>query len=386
MKRTITSLAAVMLVMAILAACSQQQQKGGGYDQSPGEYPVYTVQAGPATIKSEYPASLEGQQNIEIRPKVDGYIEQIFVDEGTFVKKGQRLFQIHAPQYEQEVRTAAAAIKSAEADVSAARLQVNNLLPLVKKEIVAHTALEAAQYNLEAKEAALAQAKASLANARTNIGYTTILSPVTGIIGAIPNKTGSLVSTAAPLPLTTVSDITNVYAYFSFDEKQFLRFFAQYPNATVSEKLSHLPAVTLLLPDGTVYPEKGRIETVNGTIDPKTGSISFRATFPNPSGIIRSGASATLQIPLDLPAALLLPQKATFELQGKKFVFVVNTKNMIKSKEVQVMDLGAGDNYVVQSGIQAGDRIVTDGMDNLKDSMFIKPGAAAASPRQTANR
>jgi membrane fusion protein, multidrug efflux system len=251
------------------------------------------------------------------------------------------------------VVSAAAMIRSAEAAVNAARLQVNNILPLVKKEIVTHTALEAAQYQLAEKEATLAQAKASLANAGTNIGYTTILSPVSGIVGAIPYKTGSLVSVQSPLPL--------------------LGFFARYPGNTVEEKLKHFPPVTLLLTDGTEYPEKGRIATVNGMIDKKTGSISFRATFPNPSGLLRSGGSATLQIPLDLPAALLLPQKATFEMQGKKLVFVVDEKNRVSSREVQVTAAGNGGNYIVQAGVQRGDRIVTDGMDNLRDSMIIKP-------------
>lgn len=376
MKKTIALSIPGMLAIGLLASCSQGQQAGAAYDPSPGEYPVYTLQTGTAIIRSVYPASLEGQQNIEIRPKVDGYIQQIFVDEGSLVKKGQLLFKIHAPQYEQEMLAATAAIKSATAEVSAARLQVSNLLPLVKKEIVTNTALEAATYNLQAKEAVLAQARAGLVNAQTNIGYTTILSPVTGIVGAIPNKTGSLVSSLSPVPLTTVSDTRNMYAYFSFDEKQFLEFFAKYPGATVEEKLNHLPPVTLVLTDGTTYGEKGHVETVNGMIDKKTGSVSFRATFANPSGMLRSGGSATLQIPLQLPAALLLPQKATFEMQGKKLVFVVDEKNRVRSEEVKVMDLAAGNNYIVQSGVHAGDRVVTDGMDQLRDSMLIKPGSS----------
>jgi len=368
MKQTIP----IVLVVALLTSCSPQQP-GAGFDTSPKEYPVYTLQTGAATIISAYPASLEGEQNIEIRPKVDGFIREIFVDEGAVVKKGQLLFKLHAPQYEQEMVSAAAMISSAEAAVNAARLQVNNILPLVKKAIVTHTALETAQYQLAEKEAALAQAKASLANARTNIGYTSIGSPVNGIVGAIPYKTGSLVSSQSPLALTTVSNIGKVYAYFSFDEKQLLGFFARYPGHTVEEKLKHFPPVTLLLTDGTEYPEKGRIAAVNGMIDKKTGSISFRATFPNPSGMLRSGGSATLQIPLELPDALLLPQKATFEMQGKKLVFVVDEKNRVSSREVQVTAAGNGGNYIVQAGVQRGDRVVTDGMDNLRDSMIIKP-------------
>ncbi|MEN0052328.1 MAG: efflux RND transporter periplasmic adaptor subunit [Mucilaginibacter sp.] len=355
-----------------MASCSNPPEANNGAGQ-PQEYPVYAVQNSQATLLASYPASLEGEQNVEIRPKVDGYISQIYVDEGATVKKGQLLFKIDAPQYQQEVITANASIKSAEAEVNAAKLQVANITPLVKKEIVTGTALQNAQYNLQAKEAQLAQARATLANAKTNIGYTTIVSPAAGVVGKLPNKPGSLVSPSSPVPLTTVSNIQKIYAYFSFDEKQFLEFSAKYPGKSISEKIKQLPAVSLVLSDGMVYPEKGRIETVNGLIDNQTGSVSFRATFPNPLGTLRSGGSATLQIPVSIASALLLPQKATFEVQGRKMVYVVNEKGMVKGKEVQVMDLFAGNDYVVKDGLKAGDRVVTDGMGNLKDSVTIKP-------------
>jgi membrane fusion protein (multidrug efflux system) len=365
--------------IGVLASCSNSPQAGYGAG-GPQEFPVYAVQNSPATLLASYPASLEGEQNVEIRPKVDGYISQIYVDEGSIVKKGQLLFKIDAPQYQQEVLTATAAIRGAEAEVNAAKLQVANITPLVQKEIVTGTALENAQYNLQSKEAALAQAKAMLANAKTNIGYTTIVSPANGVVGNLPNKPGSLVSPASPQPLTTISNIQKIYAYFSFDEKQFLEFSAKYPGKSISEKIKQLPAVSLVLSDGTVYPEKGRIETVNGLIDNQTGSVSFRATFLNPRGDLRSGGSATLQIPISLPSALLLPQKATFEVQGRKMVFVVNDKGMVKGREVQVLDLFTDNDYVVKDGLKAGDRIVTDGMGNLKDSVIIKPVASTATP------
>ncbi|TWV89344.1 efflux RND transporter periplasmic adaptor subunit [Chitinophaga pinensis] len=368
------------LSLLLLGSCGQQE--GGYANNGPQEFPIYTIRQTPTILKVQYPASLEGQQNIEIRPKIDGYIREILVDEGAFVKKGQVLFVIDAPQYEQEVRTATAAIQSAEAEVSAAKLQVSNLTPLVKKEIVTATALEAAQYNLKAKEAILSQAKASLANAHTNIGYTRIVSPVDGVVGTIPNKIGSLVSPAAPQALTMVSDIRNIYAYFSFDEKEFLAFTARYKGQSMQEKLQQMPAVSLVLPDGSSYPEKGRVETVNGMIDRATGAISFRATFPNPTGIIRSGGSATLEIPMNLSSALLLPQKATFEMQGRKMVYVVAADGMVKSREVHVMDIGTGDSYVVESGLQSGDKVVAEGMGNLKDSILIKPVPAKPLAQQ----
>lgn len=359
------------LSLLVLTSCGQAEN--GYANKGPQEFPIYTIQQAPTTLKVQYPASLEGQQNIEIRPKIDGYIREILVDEGAVVKKGQVLFVIDAPQYEQEVRTATAAIQSAEAEVSTAKLQVSNLTPLVKKEIITATALEAAQYNLKAKEAVLSQARASLANAHTNIGYTRIVSPVDGVVGTIPNKIGSLVSPSAPQALTMVSNIRNIYAYFSFDEKEFLAFTAKYKGQSIQEKLQQMPAVSLVLPNGTNYPEQGHVETVNGMIDRSTGAISFRATFPNPGGIIRSGGSATLEIPMNLSSALLLPQKATFEMQGRKMVYVVAADGMVKSREVHVMDIGTGDSYVVESGLQAGDKVVAEGMGNLKDSLLIKP-------------
>jgi membrane fusion protein (multidrug efflux system) len=363
---------AILLALLVLNACNPPAQNGFA-NAGPPEYPVYTIQNAPATLTVEYPATLEGQQNIEIRPKIDGYIRQILVDEGSVVKKGQLLFIISAPQFKQEVRSAYAAIQSAEADVHTARIQVDNLAPLVKKEIVTSSALESAQFNLKAKQAVLAQARAGLANARTNIGYTRIVSPVNGMVGNIPNKLGSLVSPSAVTPLTVVSSIKNIHAYFSFNEKEFLAFSSKYKGKTVAEKLQQMPQLSLMLPDGTLYPEKGRVETVNGMIDKATGSISFRATFPNSNGIIRSGGSATIQIPMKLSNALLLPQKATFELQGKKMIYVVNPKGMVKSREVRVMDQAAGENYVVEAGLTSGEKVVAEGMGNLKDSDTIKP-------------
>jgi membrane fusion protein (multidrug efflux system) len=371
----------IPIALLVLNACSPPPQDGFS-NTGPQEYPVLTVQNAPATLNVEYPAKLEGQQNIEIRPKIEGYIQQILVDEGSVVKKGQLLFTISAPQYEQEVRTAYAAIQSAEADINTARIQVDNLTPLVKKEIVTSSALESAQFNLKAKQSVLAQARASLSNARTNIGYTHIESPVNGMIGNIPNKLGSLVSPSASQPLTVVSSIKNIHAYFSFDEKEFLAFTAMYKGKTMEEKLRQMPQLTLVLPDGTLYSEKGRVETVNGMIDKETGSISFRATFPNPNGIIRSGGSATIQIPMKLSSALLLPQKATFELQGKKMIYIVDSKGLVKSREVKVMDQAAGENYVVTAGLTSGDKVVAEGMGNLKDSVTIKPVLVKSGAQQ----
>lgn len=368
--------AVTVIISLALFSCGNKQSSesaAAGGNAPPAAYQVFKVISQTATLKTTYPATLQGEQNIEIRPKIDGYIEQIYVDEGATVKKGQLLFRISAPQYQQDVNTATAAISSAEADVSAAELQVKKTKPLVEKDIISKYELEAAEYTLQVRKAALAQAKANLANAKTNLGYTTVTSPVNGVIGTIPYKLGSLVSSTTAMPLTTVSNIGNVYAYFSLNEKQLLNFSREYQGNTLEAKLKQLPPVTLLLADGSEYPEKGRVETIAGLINTETGSASFRATFPNPVGLLRSGGSATLEIPVTVKDAVIVPQRSTYELQGKRFVYVVNDSNKVTSTEIEVMDTQAGQYFVVTNGLKAGDTVVYESTSTLQDSTAIKP-------------
>lgn len=360
----------------LLSACGGGQEQGqaaAGAAQPPQSFPVFTVTPQNTVINATYPATLEGQQNIEIRPKIDGYVEQIYIDEGSVVKKGQLLFRINAPQYAQEVNTAAAAISSAEADVNAAKLQVNKTRPLVEKGIISKFELETAELTLQSRQAALKQAKASLSNARTNLGYTTVTSPVNGVVGAIPYKLGSLINSTTAQPLTTVSNIGKVYAYFSLNEKQLLDFARHNKGKTLDDKLKQLPQVTLTLADGTEYPEKGRVETANGLINTSTGSAQLRATFPNPVGLIRSGGSATISIPQTITNGVLIPQKSTFELQGKRFVYVVDKAGKVKSTEITTVEAPAGQYFVVTEGVKAGETIVFDGVASLQDGMTIQP-------------
>lgn len=373
-----TFLTSITVIATLLfSSCGGKQNQAGGAGmggpQAPQSYQVFTVSNQSATLSTQYPATLQGEQNIEIRPKVDGFVDKIYIDEGSVVKKGQLLFRISAPQYAQDVNNAAAAISSAEADVSAAQLQVNKAKPLVEKDIISHYELESAQYTLQARKAALIQAKANLANARTNLGYTTITSPVNGVVGTIPYKTGSLVSSTSAQPLTTISNIGKIYAYFSLNEKQLLDFSRNVKGRTLNEKLANTPPVVLILADGSTYPEKGRVETIGGLISTQTGSASFRATFPNPVGLLRSGSSASVSIPQQVKQGILVPQKSTYELQGKHFVYVVDQSNAVKSVEIEIMDLAAGQYYVVTSGLKSGDRVVYDGNSSLQDAVKIKP-------------
>jgi len=371
------------LFVFILLSCGGKGKNAGAAAGGPGgtganeikDYPVLTITSRSTTLFSDYPSTIQGQQNIEIRPKIDGYIEKIYVDEGATVRKGQPLFQISAPQYEQDVRTAQANIKIAQADVNAAQMQVEKVRPLVEKNIISQYELQSAQFTLQAKQAALAQARASFANARTNLGYTSITSPVDGVVGVIPHKIGSLVSSNTAEPLTTVSNIGNIYAYFSINEKMALEFSKNTPGATVQQRLATIPPVTLILPNGTEFSQKGRIETASGLINTETGSISVRATFPNPGNIIRSGSSGVVRIPRTVDSALLIPQKATYEIQGKKFVYVVESTGTVRSVEVKVMDSNNGQYYVVQQGLNPGEKIVLEGVASLREGATIKPSA-----------
>ncbi|HMF73908.1 MAG TPA: efflux RND transporter periplasmic adaptor subunit, partial [Flavitalea sp.] len=326
--RTFSSMLSFGIVLSTLScnnntANDQVAQKPA---QAPA-YPVANVVVKTATLITEYPANVRGEQNIDIRPKIDGFVDRIYVDEGAVVKKGQLLFRISAPQYQQDVNTAEAAINSAEADVSAAQLQVKKTKPLVEKEIISKFELESAEYTLRVREAALTQARAMMSNAKTNLGYTNITSPVDGVVGNIPYRLGSLITSTTEQPLTTVSSIGKVHVYFSLNEKQLLDFSRQYPGNTIEKKIKQLPPVNLILADGSEYPEKGRVETIAGLLNAETGSASFRATFPNPVGLLRSGSSGKIQIPVTMNNAIIIPQKSTYELQGKRFVYVVKPGN-----------------------------------------------------------
>ncbi|MFC4142161.1 efflux RND transporter periplasmic adaptor subunit [Pedobacter mendelii] len=379
--RKVTTLFFSMSIGMLLASCGNNddaKKAAAAAAAGPQAYPVFTVNAQTTELNSDYPATIEGIQNIDIRPKVDGFIQKILIDEGAVVKKGQLLFTIMAPQYEQEVRTARAAISSAEADVNSAQLQVNKTKPLVEKDIISKYDLDAAQLTLQSRKAALAQAKASLANAQVNLSYTSITSPVDGVVGSIPFRNGSLVSSSSTEPLTTVSNTSKVYAYFSLNEKQLLDFSSTYKGNTLAQQMKNIPPVSLVLADGTVYAQNGKIESINGQINTATGSASLRATFPNPISLLKSGASASVRIPQKVENAILIPQKSTIDLQGKKFVYVLGDSAKIISTEIQIMDLAKDKFYVVTKGLKVGDKIVLEGFQSLKDGVKIKPEEKSA--------
>ncbi|MFB9109730.1 efflux RND transporter periplasmic adaptor subunit [Flavobacterium gyeonganense] len=374
------SFLSILIASVVIASCGKKDDKsaqGGGAPQVK-EYKTLTLQPESATLYTDFPASIQGQQNIEIRPRVEGYIDKIFVDEGAVVKAGQALFKISAPEYEQQVRTASASVKSAQAEVSTAKLAVNKVKPLVEKGIISKYELESAQYNYESAMASLAQANAALVNAKVNLGYTTVTSPVSGVVGSIPFRLGSLVSSATAEPMTTVSSIGNVYAYFALNEKILLNFTQEDSGAPLAQKIKKMPEVSLVLSDGTTYDEKGRIETVNGLINTETGTVNIRARFPNPKGIIRSGSSTTVRIPNVVKEGIIVPQSATFELQDKIFAVTVGKDRKTKNVNITKLENTAGNYYVITSGLKPGDQIVLEGVASLKEGTEIKANNVSA--------
>ncbi|MBE8726222.1 efflux RND transporter periplasmic adaptor subunit [Flavobacterium hungaricum] len=375
------SFLSILAASIVIASCGKKDDKAAQAGGAPQikEYKTLVLQPESATLYTDFPASIQGQQNIEIRPRVEGYIDKIFVDEGAVVKAGQPLFKISAPEYEQQVRTATASIKSAQAEVSTAKLAVNKVKPLVEKGIISKYDLESAQYTYESAMASLAQANAALVNARVNLGYTTVTSPVNGVVGSIPFRLGSLVSSNTTEPMTTVSSIGNVYAYFAMNEKMLLNFTQENEGAPLAQKIKKMPEVILVLSDGTTYGEKGRIETVNGLINTETGTVNIRARFSNPKGIIRSGSSTTVRIPQQVNQGLIVPQSATFELQDKIFAVTVGKDGKTKNVNIAKLENTAGNYYVVTEGLKAGDQIVLEGVASLKDGSQIKANNVSAA-------
>ena len=354
-----------------------QQGPGAGARQQTPALPVLDLQKRAITLTTTYPASLEGQQTVEVRPRVQGYITAMPVDEGDLVSKGQVLFRLNNEQYEQAVRSAEADIKAAQAGVQTAEDEVERIQSLVDKDIVSKYRLQSAENSLETRKSELAQAQASLENAKVNLGYTNVKSPVNGTIGTIPYRIGSLVSSQSQKPLTTVSDISKMYAYFSMSERELLNMSQSVSkeggNTNLQQQVQEMPKVNLLLSDDTVYEHQGTVRLASGMIDSQTGSASFRAVFPNPNEVLRSGASGQVQIPYKYDSVIAVPKKATYEVQNKIFVYTLTDSNSVESTPISVQSLSTKSLYVVSDGLNGNNKIVLSGMGSLKDGAKIKP-------------
>ena len=371
LKITITQLRQIALFavgMSLLTACGNSQS---GMKLGDAEFAVMAVNSTTSDQTTSYPATIKGTQDIEVRPQVSGFIVKLCVDEGATVRKGQALFQIDPTQYAAAVGQAKAAVEMAKANVSTLTLTEKNKKTLFDQKIISDFEYQTAVNQLMSAKASLAQAEAQLVSANQNLSFCTVTSPSNGVVGTFPYRVGSLVSPSVAQPLTTVSEIGTVYVYFSMTEKQLLEMTKA--GGTLKEQLEKMPAVELQLADGTTYNEKGRIDAVSGVIEQSTGSVSMRAVFPNTNNILRSGGTGNVVFPYTMNDVILIPQTATQEIQDKKFVYVVGADNKVKHTEITVSPLDNGKQYIVTGGLKAGDRIVVEGVQILKDGQEIKP-------------
>jgi membrane fusion protein (multidrug efflux system) len=346
-------------IFLIFTSCNKNKTQNTAAVAGPmPSFPVTQIHAKTVTGYQEYPTSIEGIVNSAVRAKVSGYLQKVFVDEGEKVRKGQILFTLETQSLSQDAH-------AAQARIHVAQVEVDKLIPLVEKNIISTVLLETAKANL-------AQEKANYSSISARINYGTIRSQVDGNVGAINFREGALVSPSDQKALTTVSDISKVYAFFSLNESQYLDFLQNTKGENLSEKLTNFPAVNLILANGSLYAEKGKIETSTGQINQNTGTVSFRAVFKNPNQLVTNGNSGTIQIPVIYENATIIPQKATYEQQGNIMVFKLDKQNKVVASIVEVKAT-VEQLYVIAAGINLEDQIVVSGIGKVKNDMTISP-------------
>ena len=365
-----TKILLIAVLTVVLASCGGGKS-GGKPNFGDNEYAVRTVQGQNADLQTTYPATIKGVLDVEIRPKVSGFITKLCVKEGQQVKAGQLLFVIDNVTYAAAVRQAKAAVNAAKAQLNTARLTYNNSEKLFKNNVIGSYELQSSKNAMESAAAQLAQAEAAYISAKQNLNFCFVTSPANGVVGDLPYRVGALVSASSQQPLTTVSNNSTMQVYFSMTEKDLLDMTKT--AGGISAAISSYPAVKLQLADGSIYNQPGKVATVSGVIDPTTGSVSMRADFPNPERVLKSGASGSIVVPHTATSAVVVPQDAVVEVQDKHFVYVVGKDNKVKYTPVEINSQNDGKNYIITSGLHIGDRFVVNGVSSLQDGMEIKP-------------
>ena len=353
-------------VAVVFASCGGQQGQMGD-----NEYAVRTIETQSTELQTSYPAVIRGVQDVEIRPMVSGFITKMHVKEGQTVKKGQVLFEINRVTYEAAARQAKAAVNSAAAQLNTSKLTYENNQKLFANNVIGTYELQSSKNAYENAQAALAQAKATYASAKQNLDYCYVTSPANGVVGDLPYRVGALVSASSAEPLTTVSDINTMQVYFAMTEKDVLDMTKT--KGGLHAAISEYPAVKLQLADGTTYGHDGKVAAVSGVIDQATGSVSMRADFPNPDHLLKSGGSGSIVVPHVSTGAIVVPQDAVVQVQDRYFVYILGGDNKVKYSPVTVNPNNDGKNYIIESGLKAGDKIVVSGVTTLKDGMQITP-------------
>lgn len=370
MKRKLTfkfgSMALAALSILLLSACSEKKETA----VTSAQYETMKISRTSQRLNSRYSATLRGKQDVEIRPQVSGTITELCVEEGAMVHRGQAICIIDQVPYQAALETAEANVNVAEANVATALMTSESKANLFHKNIISYLEKQTAANTLHSNEASLALAKAELKNAQNNLSYTVVKSPVEGKIGMIPYKVGALVSPSITTPLTSVSDNSEIYAYFSMTERELLNLSRQ--SGSLEKAIARMPEVELILSDGSRYAYKGKIDAVSSMIDSSTGAVSLRATFPNKEHVIPSGGSGTLIFPYNMTNCIVIPQAATYEVQDKVYVYKVTDGKTVETL-ITIFPINDGQNYIVSGGLEEGDIIVTEGVGTLKEGMEIHP-------------
>ena len=363
------SILCIATVAAMLISCSGK--RGGQPNFGDDEYPVVSVGTSSSASQTTYPATIKGVQDVEIRPKVAGFITRVNVREGQSVGAGQLLFVIDNVTYQAAVRQAQAAVNTAKAQMNTSKLTYENNQKLHEQNVIGDYELKTAKNSYETAQAAVAQAEAALASARENLNFCYVKSPSSGVIGSLPYKVGAMVSASSMPALTTVSNNSSMEVYFSMTEKDILNMTKT--SGTTQAAIAAMPTVKLQLADGTIYNHPGKVTKMSGVIDAATGSAQLIAVFPNPNRLLKSGGSGSIIVPHDNNSAIVVPQSCVSEIQDKKFIYTVGKDNKVKFTEIKVDPQNDGNNYVVTEGLNVGDRYITNGITRLTDGQEIKP-------------
>lgn len=366
-RRSFAALLPLLGLAAGLAACSAKADEGKAAVAAP-TVPVLTLATSEQELFHDYVADIQAVRNVEVRAQVPGFLEKILVDEGKRVKKGQPLFQLNTELFRHDVSQAEAAVASAEAKATEARVERGRVQLLVSKNVIAGSELTLANSKVRDADAHVADARSRVADARTQLSYTLVRAPFDGITDRIPLKMGSVVDKGTLL--TTVSDLHEVYAYFDIGEGEYLA----YLRARKLHPELHPDSVSLTMADGSAYPLAGRIETSESEIDPSTGSLAIRARFANPDRLLKHGSTGKVRLTTTLPKALLVPQRAAFELQDKTYVYVLGPGDTVRSRSFKPQTR-IGPFYVVKEGLQPGERVVYEGTQELRDGQKVQPKA-----------
>lgn len=367
-------LAAVAVsAFSIMTGCGGKDEKAAAAmaAQQVPALAVETIATSDITLDNQYPATIKGKTDIDVRPMISGNIVAVHVDEGAHVNKGQVLFTLDQVPYQAAVDQARASVNVASTAVETARISVNSNRALRDKNIISEHAMQISENQLAQAQAQLAQAQAGLTNALKNLSYTQVTAPSSGVVGSIPLRVGALASPSTAL--TTVSDNSQVYAYFSLTERQILDM-TDGGAISLNQAIAKMPEVELKLANGAIYAQKGKVATVSGVIDAATGASTVRALFNNENGILRSGSTGTVIVPQTFTDVVVIPQKATGEIQGMKYVLLLDKDNTLSQQTITIAPEQDGKNYVVLDGLKPGDRIVTEGVGTkARPGMTIQP-------------